>query len=180
MVKNITFMLSFLTAIGQIFLVVSVLYFLIKKNQPEFFKKNALWFSFLISLIATLGSLFYSEIAGYEPCVLCWYQRILMYPEVVILLLALIKKEGRRIADYVLTLSIVGAAIAAFNYYLQVKGAGSFACSTVGYSTDCSETFFMTFGYITIPLMALTAFLLIIVSMFALKLKENRMQNISV
>ncbi|MFA5172980.1 MAG: disulfide bond formation protein B [Candidatus Paceibacterota bacterium] len=169
-----TLALSFLTAIGQIFLVVSVLYFLIKKNQPEIFKKNALRFSFLVSLIATLGSLFYSEVAGYEPCVLCWYQRILIYPEVIIFLLALIKKEGKRIADYAITLSAFGAVIAAFNYYLQVKGAGSFACSTVGYSADCSETFFMTFGYITIPLMALTAFLLIIISMFALKLKEKQ------
>ncbi|MDD4761481.1 MAG: disulfide bond formation protein B [Candidatus Pacebacteria bacterium] len=173
MTENITLAFSLFTIIGQILLAVLVLYFLIKKNQPEIFKRNALWFSFFISLTAMLGSLFYSEIAGYEPCVLCWYQRILMYPQTFIIFLALIKKEGKKIADYVITLSAIGSVIAAFNYYLQAKGAGSFACSTVGYSIDCSETFFMTFGYITIPLMALTAFLLIIVSMFSLKIKEK-------
>ena len=168
MTQNITLGLSFLTVAGQV-LILTALFFLIKGKTPDIFKKNALLFSFSVALLSVLGSLYYSEIAKYEPCVLCWYQRIFMYSEVFILGLALIKKEGKKIADYIITLSLIGACFAAFNYYLQVSRNNSFACSTVGYSVSCSETFFLNFGYITMPMMALTAFLIIASFMWILR-----------
>ena len=66
--------------------------------------KTYLFVSWFIALAAMLGSLYYSEIRGLAPCVLCWYQRILMYPQVLLLGLAIVKND-RGIADYILLLN---------------------------------------------------------------------------
>ncbi|OGG03613.1 hypothetical protein A2W14_03180 [Candidatus Gottesmanbacteria bacterium RBG_16_37_8] len=129
-------------------------------------------FALIISLIATLGSLFYSEIAKYEPCRLCWYQRILMYPQVILLTLAIIKKE-RHLSDYLMALSLPGFIIASYHYYLQRGGQSIFPCSVVGFSQSCSTRFVMELGFITIPFMAATAFLLIIILMLISKFSRS-------
>ena len=128
----------------------------------RFISSRALMLSFIVALAATLGSLFYSEIAGYTPCKLCWYQRILMYPQAVMLGIAAARKDNG-IVLYGLVLSGIGAAIAAYHYLLQIGLVDEIApCTTVGYSVSCTETFTMTYGFITIPFMSLVAFLLII------------------
>ena len=126
--------------------------------------KHALWCAFLISLAATLGSLYFSEILKYTPCVLCWYQRIFIYPQVFLFGVALWKKEKTRIWAYSGVLSVVGAIIAVFQYYIQVvpKPLVTIPCSLAG-SASCTETFVTYFGYITIPIMALTAFLSLLI-----------------
>lgn len=121
---------------------------------------------FAIALIATLGSLFYSEIAGYNPCTFCWYQRIFMYPQIVLLGLAFWIKD-QKIYWYSLGLSIIGFLLAFYHYLLQLGVVQSSSCSAVGYSESCSKVFVLQFGYITIPLMAVTAFaMMILVSAF--------------
>src|SRR6185295_7978736 len=84
---------------GQIFIVCSILYFIFFRKTPnpiaQFIGKNGLVLAFLFSLASMLGSLFYSQIAGFPPCDLCWFQRIFMYPLVFLLGLALIKKDSR-------------------------------------------------------------------------------------
>lgn len=157
--------LALLTIIGQIILAVLIILLVIKRNEPfNFFAKNVLVFSFIVALTATLGSLFYSEVAGYEPCKLCWFQRIFMYPQAILLGLAWLKKDHGIILSS-LALSIIGALIAGYHYLLQIGLAPSVNCSAVGYSISCSQRFLMQFGYITIPMMSLTAFLLIIIFM---------------
>lgn len=161
--------LLILTVIAQIIIAVFVLSFFIKQKAIlNFFRKYALVFAFIVALVATLGSLFYSEVAGYEPCKLCWFQRILMYPQVILLGIALLKKDNG-IVLYSLSLSFIGALIAGYHYLLQLGIVPSIGCSAVGYSVDCAKRFIMGFGYITIPMMSLTAFLLIISFMFVLK-----------
>lgn len=134
--------------------------------------RHGLGVAFLISLIATTSSLFYSEIAGYAPCTLCWYQRIFIYPQVLLLGFALWKKD-RTIADYSILLSGVGAFIAIYHYYIQLGGSLLTPCSAVGYSVSCSQRFVLQFGYITIPMMSLTAFSLIILCMVSVKLLKR-------
>lgn len=171
MVNAATQILSVLTVVGQVLIILFLLSLVLRTKHPlaDLFAKNALLFSFIVALIATAGSLFYSEIAGYEPCKLCWFQRIFMYPQVIILGMALYKRYGGHayrqagIADYAITLSGIGALIAGYHYLLQIGVAPELPCSATGYSVACSQRFVMTFGYITIPMMALTAFLLIIV-----------------
>jgi len=116
------------------------------------------------ALAALLGSLYYSEIAGFEPCELCWFQRILMYPLSVIILVGIFGQD-RLLPRYVLPLSTTGMGVSAYHYLLQnnVFGGESF-CS---YGVSCSLRYVNLYGFITIPFMALTAFTLITAVMFA-------------
>ena len=176
LVQIVNIILSVLTVLGQAFLILWLCGNIFFKKAPwaEVLREKegewALKGAFLVALIATLGSLFYSEVAHFTPCTLCWYQRIFMYPQAVLFGLALWKKD-RGIAVYGLVLSVIGALLALYHYLLQLGVAPELPCAAIGYSAACSQRFVMTFGYITIPLMALTAFLLIMVSMISLKKK---------
>lgn len=135
-------------------------------NKPRhsqimhFLKHKALLGGFIVSLVAMLGSLYYSEILNFEPCVLCWYQRIFMYPQAFLFGIALAKKEAK-VWLFATTLSLIGIVISSVHYYEQIAGSSAF-CDIVGYGASCSETFSTHLGYITIPLMAASAFLLIL------------------
>ena len=94
-----------------------------------------------------------------------------MYPQVILLGMAWLKKDYGIIL-YSLALSVIGALIAGYHYLLQIGLVPSVNCSAVGYSISCSQRFVMQFGYITIPMMSLTAFLLIIIFMAILKKKK--------
>jgi disulfide bond formation protein DsbB len=172
-VSTLNLILAALTVIGQVIVgAVSVLLLARNKKIIGYLSKKAILFSFIVALLATLGSLFYSEVAGFEPCKLCWFQRIFMYPQTILLAIALGKKNEGLAVYNSLVLSLIGAAIAGYHYLLQIGAAPVLPCSAVGYSAACSQRFVMQFGYITIPLMALTAFALIITFMLA-KLQEG-------
>ena len=161
--------LSALTVAGQLLILAFLLNLVFRKGAVSAkISEKALWFAFLVALVATSGSLFYSEIAGFEPCKLCWFQRIFMYPQVILLGMALWIKD-RRVADYGILLAVLGALVAGYHYLLQRGIAPDLPCSAVGYSTACSRVFVMNFGYITIPLMAFTAFLLIAIALWKTK-----------
>jgi disulfide bond formation protein DsbB len=125
----------------------------------RFFKERGLLVAFIVATLATLGSLIYSDVIGYQPCKLCWFQRIFMYPQVLLMGMALCRKDPS-MKLYGLVMSGIGALIAAFHYTGQL-GLTPLPCSAVGISVSCSERFVMEFGYITIPMMALSAFALI-------------------
>ena len=167
--------LAILTILAQIGIMLSVFYLLFFRKKysfvQKFIGKYSLLLAFIIALTATSGSLFYSEIVGFAPCVLCWYQRIFMYPQVILLGMAFWKKD-KAIIDYSLALSIIGTVIAGYHYLMQLGVVSSFPCTAVGYSISCTKLFVMQFGYITLPLMSFTAFLSITVLLFlAIKLR---------
>lgn len=155
---------SVLTVGTQIAALLLIASFLLKPLSPilAWMEKNAITIMFAGALLATVGSLYFSEIAGWTPCVKCWYQRIFMYPQVIILLVALIRKD-RTIAYSVLWLSLIGLVIAADHYAEQVNlvlnpANPAMPCDETGVS--CARTPFFHFGYITIPMMAASVFLL--------------------
>ena len=116
-----------------------------------------LWLAFLVAAMATGGSLFYSEIAGFVPCELCWYQRICMYPMTVLTLLPALAADYR-IARYLLPLPFVGACIAVYQILIEegvVKQSQACLISAPG---GCATKWTDTFGYLTIPVLTLTAF----------------------
>ena len=164
--------LPVLAVVGQVVVVFLIILLLVgrKKWFPvfNFVADNSFLFAFIVALTATAGSLFYSEIAGFTPCVLCWYQRILMYPQAILFGTALWKNENKT-ADYHIVLSGIGAVIAGYHYLLQIGVLPELPCSAVGFSISCAQIFTMSFGYITIPLMAFTAFSLIILLMVVKK-----------
>ncbi len=112
-----------------------------------------------VSLVAVGGSLFFSEVLRYEPCKLCWFQRIFMYPLVILLGMACYKND-RRLIPYILPLSIVGGMISLYHYSEQkIPGLAKLLPCTVG--VPCNEDYINWLGFITIPLLALIAFILI-------------------
>ena len=128
--------------------------------------ENLLLFMWIVSMTATMGSLFFSEIRGYEPCELCWIQRIFMYPLVLILGIAYVQKNAR-IAVTTATFSIIGGAISLYHYGLQkisFMSENAPACGRV----SCTGEYINIFGFITIPFLALTAFILIAITSFLL------------
>lgn len=127
----------------------------------EWIRTYGILFAFIVSLAATGGSLFLSEVMGYIPCELCWYQRIFMYPLVILLGRAAIR-EDRNIIGYALPLSIIGGLISAYHYaHQKVPALSDIGSCKAG--IPCNTDYLDWFGVITIPLMALTAFILITV-----------------
>jgi disulfide bond formation protein DsbB len=130
-----------------------------KKTKSNY--ENILFTAWAVAIIAVFGSLYFSEIKQYEPCELCWYQRILMYPFTVILGIAVVKKDYR-ISLYTMILSAIGAFISAYHYLIQkvpVFTETAPACGRV----PCTGQYINWLGFITIPLLALTAFVIIFI-----------------
>ncbi len=119
----------------------------------------ALTAAWSVALLATAGSLYFSEVAHYTPCMLCWYQRIAMYPLVLILGIAIFRRDiGIRI--YALPMAAVGAVISTYHWLLErIPELDYGACSS---GVPCSQKWFEEFGFVTLPFLALIAFLLII------------------
>jgi disulfide bond formation protein DsbB len=117
---------------------------------------SELLLALVVVCVATAGSLFFSEAAGYPPCPFCWYQRICMYPLVPILALAAWRHD-LNVAPYALLLCGAGAGLSIYHYQLERFPAQGGACSA---DVPCTVTWVWELGYISIPLMALTAFVL--------------------
>ena len=128
-------------------------------------QKHVLWIGLFISFGGVAGSLWYSEFIGFAPCELCWYQRIFLYPQPLLFLIAIVRRE-RMIIPYALVLSIGGGLIALLQYYGQMTHSTFLSCSTGG-GTSCTERYALEFGYITIPFMAFAAFLFIALALVA-------------
>lgn len=136
-------------------------------------QENIMLAMWVIALIATAGSLYFSQIRGYTPCTLCWVQRIFMYPLVIVVGVAYTQKNVR-IAATTLALSVIGGAISLYHYGLQKLDFLSEAAPACG-QVPCNGQYINYLGFITIPFLALTAFILIAgMSLYMLKsLKEE-------
>ena len=122
------------------------------------------WPAFAVAALATVGSLIFSEVIGYEPCELCWYQRIAMYPMVVIFGVDVLGGQSRT-RRYALPLAVVGFGISAYHYLVQAfPAAGGGVCAA---GVSCSARYVEEFGFVSIPFMAGAAFALIIAILLA-------------
>lgn len=125
-----------------------------------------LFLAWAVSVIATGGSLYFSEIKGFIPCDLCWFQRIFMYPLTIVLGTAYFKDDFK-IGKYVLPLSIIGGCISLYHVVIQrvYSATGSaVACGQI----PCYTDYLNWFGFITIPLLALIAFIIITVMLWGI------------
>jgi len=171
MTQDIVIILSVLGVVGQVLIVFGIvigLLALFGVRGPLDAVRNLLWGyelwgAFVVAAVATGGSLFYSQVAHFVPCEFCWFQRVLMYP-LSILTLLIAARGDNRAARYLVPLPVVGAGTSIYHMLIE-RGviAESKAC-TVSAPGGCGTNWIVnhSFGYLTIPTLALTAFLLII------------------
>ncbi len=169
--------LSRLTVFAELISVVILAALCTKGTNPiiRFFKKYGMAIAFIVALTAMAGSLTYSDVLLYNPCKLCWFQRILMYPLVLILGVGFWKKDAFKTSTlYALIMSLIGIPVALYHYLEQI-GVVSPTCA-IGSAVSCAKKYTLTFGYITIPFMALSAFLLIALIMLVLRRGDEAVQ----
>jgi disulfide bond formation protein DsbB len=125
----------------------------------DWLNRNSMYIALVAAWIAMCGSLYFSEIKGYVPCTLCWYQRILMYPLTALIAVGLLRRDSH-LPYYVLPLSLLGLGTSTYHYLLEKTDifAGSAACRQ---GVSCTTQWINWFGFVTIPFLALTAFLII-------------------
>lgn len=151
--------INFVTALGTLTLaaisVVMLATHVVHRKKPHHILDTVtqwmLWLGLGISASAIVASLVYSGVIGYPPCVLCWWQRVLIYPQVVLYAIALLK-EDRAIFRYTFALSLIGVGFALYHNYLDFGGAAIIACDA---SVSCTARYVNEFGFVTIPLMSL-------------------------
>lgn len=119
-----------------------------------------IFLSWFLVIVAMLGSLFFSEVMDFVPCVLCWYQRIFMYPLVVILLLGMYPYD-ESVIRYALPLAVIGWGFAIY-HYLVYSGYIPEALQPCGQGPSCADIDLELFGFITIPMLSILAFSAII------------------
>jgi len=131
--------------------------------MTAFLGRYGLYLGWIVALVATGGSLYFSEVVGFLPCKLCWFQRIFMYPLAIVLGVASFRQD-RTFAIYALPMTVIGGLIALFHYLEQkVPGFGLPDICRAG--IPCETQWINWFGFITIPFLALVAFALITILM---------------
>jgi disulfide bond formation protein DsbB len=141
-----------------------------RRNIPAWCCRLAPWMALAITVCATAGSLIYSGYFHFEPCRLCWYQRIAMYPLTLLLLVGLLRGD-RGVRWYVLPPAGLGFSVSVYHYLLQSfpNLSGDTACSI---TAPCNAKFVNEFGFISIPFMAGCGFLAVIGLMAAMSREE--------
>ena len=129
------------------------------KKIIDFIQKNAIKLILIQLTLALFGSLYFSDVKGFEPCVLCWWQRIFMYSQIPVILVAMFKKESD-IYKYTLTLSTLGIIVSIYHNLLYTGIIKNEDFCTGGIS--CTSKYIEYFGFITIPFLALMSFVIII------------------
>ena len=169
MTHNTIVLLSVLGVIGQVIVAIMILVGLLAlvgvrgplNGIRRLLWGYELWAAFVVAAIATGGSLFFSQIAHFPPCELCWFQRICMYPLSILTLLMALANDNRA-ARYLLPLPIVGAVLAAYHVLVErgvVSQSNECLLSAPG---GCATKWIDELGYVTIPVLTLTAFALVL------------------
>lgn len=128
-----------------------------------------LFFAWLVATIATVGSLFFSEVMMFPPCVMCWYQRICMYPLVVILLVGLFPLDTT-VTRYAMPLTLIGLFFAIYHnlLYYKILPESVQPCSQ---GVSCTSDYINWFGFITIQFLSLVAFVMVLILLIMFKRK---------
>lgn len=116
-----------------------------------------------VAVVAMAGSLYFSEVADYVPCRLCWFQRICMFPLAGVLVVAAVRRD-RGVRWYALPLVVVGMAVSSYHYLIEWRPSlGDGACSV---GPSCTDVWFRRMGFVTLAFMALCGFIAIAILLF--------------
>ena len=133
----------------------------------EKISKNSLYIAWTVALIGTLGSLYFSEIRDFAPCPLCWYQRIALYPLVLILGAGIMLKD-KNVFYYAFPLAAIGAAVGLYQNLLYYKVLPETAALCT-FGVSCTNRYLEWFGFIDIPLLSFASFIIIALSLLLYK-----------
>lgn len=148
--------------------IVALAVMLIRRRVPSFIRDDiALPLATMIATVTTAGSLFFSEVANYTPCILCWYQRIAMYPLVVICGVAALRRD-QEVWRTVLPLAGIGASISTWHIMIELRPALGGMCDP---QAPCALKWINEFGFLTLPTMALIAF--VAITLLTLAARDN-------
>lgn len=137
--------------------------------------EHGLYIAWAIAVIATAGSLYFSEVKEYIPCTYCWYQRILMYPLVILMGIAAVRKDYKQVI-YMLPITLIGMCLSLFHYLKQKTNwfaSGSDACALI----PCDIEYINLLGFITIPFLAFVAFSLITIIQLLIWVEVRKRNN---
>lgn len=172
--------ISLFTLAGNLVTLGLVIFFVVRpsiyRRIVDIFEQHALLIGVFISGASTIGSLIYSEVVGYPACILCWMQRLFMYPIFFILLLALWRRE-RPILPYALFLSVLGGAVAFYQWtkdMLAMYSSITIPCPAVTSLPSCDKIYVFEYHYISIAMFALNAFILIGFTMYSGMQRDKR------
>ena len=126
----------------------------------------------ILASVSTLGSLFFSEVMELPPCALCWYQRVFMFPLVIIFLIGLFPFD-KSIIKYALPLAIAGWGFALYHYLLY-SGFIPESIQPCSQGVSCSETYLDLFGFLTIPMLSLISFSILIGLLLTLRRRLSK------
>lgn len=171
MTQDIVIILSVLGVVGQVLVVLGIVVgvlALVGVRGPLDAIRNLLWGyelwgAFVVAAVATGGSLFYSQVASFIPCEFCWFQRMMMYP-LSILTLLIAARGDNRAARYLIPLPVVGAGTSIYHILIERDVIHEPRACSILVPGGCGTNWIAnhSFGYLTIPELTLTAFLLII------------------
>ncbi len=141
-------------------------------NNQKVISTTIVFLSFLVASVASLGSLFFSEIMQFVPCSMCWYQRIFMYPLVLIFLINLLYPDDK-LFKYSMPLVLIGLLFAIYHNLLMwgIIPESAVPCSQ---GVPCSTEYFEYLGFINIPFLSLSAYVLILI---LLVLGQNKIKK---
>lgn len=153
--------------------------FFLEKKFPDLrdiaalIEKWGIPLAFALAFAGSALTLFYSDVLGISPCGWCWFQRVALYPQILLFAIAWWKQD-RRVADYSIALSIFGGVIALYQHYLQMGGTSVVPCpATAAQAVDCAVRFVFEFGYITFPFMSFSLFAFLIVLMLFVRRRAS-------
>jgi len=171
----ITQILAFATVVADVALLGVFVGMLFGKYPQDYLPASlvrpVLLWGTLIALFSVVASLYYSEIVGFEPCTLCWWQRIFIYPQVILFFVAW-RRVSYGVWRYTLPLSIFGLFFAGAHWLLQTFNFSILPCAANG--PDCSKIYFQEFGYVTFPVMAITTLLMLLAVSLVSRREECR------
>lgn len=132
---------------------------------------SILFLAWLVSIVSSLGSLFFSEVMEFPPCSLCWYQRICMYPLAIILAIGLFPLD-KKVFKFAMPLSLIGWVLALYHNLLHWEFIPETA-APCREGVACSTVYIDWFGFVTIPLLSLVAFSIILSLLFLFNKKTS-------
>ncbi len=170
-----TVFITSLTLLSNIVFVCCVLLMLIdarfRRIAYDFVSNFPLVLIFLTSLGAMVFSLIYSNVVNFPPCELCWIQRILIYPQVLLSYMAM-RRNDLNMISYLLPLTVLGIIIS-FYHSLVHWGLGTGLLACTASDGECAKVYVLEYGYITIPFMALSSFVYLFAISFIYKKARN-------